>query len=206
MREFMKPQMFVSLLVAAASLMTGLSAMKISRQPAISKQTQESPNRTPAHELKPNHIFNEVIPLLLKKTSVPLRLPEYVPDTDDKETPLYGILEVGEPERYSIQLAWIKNCTGGNACHVGYIGGSKTPFPREHKPEVPVTLRGGIKGSFIDSDCGAHCDDASLDWVEGGYYYGISLKAGNKKTLIRMANSAIQAGAEQRRVGNPLTN
>jgi hypothetical protein len=80
---------------------------------------------------------------------------------------------------------------------VGYIGGSKTPFSHEHRPKVPVTLSGGIKGSFADFDCGAHCDDASLDWTEGGYYYGISLKAGDKKTLIRMANSAIQAGAEQ---------
>ena len=50
----------------------------------------------------------------------------------------------------------------------------------------------------IDFDCGAHCDDASLDWTEEGYYYGISLKAGDKKTLIRVANSAI-ADLRQRR-------
>jgi len=49
-----------------------------------------------------------MIPSLLRKTVVPLRLPQYVPNSDDKETPLYTILEVAEPERYSIQLAWIK--------------------------------------------------------------------------------------------------
>ena len=196
----MKPRILAPLLLAAGGLMTGLSAKKTTQQPAISKQTQESLNRTQAHDLKPNHIFEEMIPFLMKKTSVPLRLPEYVPDSDDKETPLYSILEVAEPERYSIQLAWIKDCTGGNACHVGYIGGSKTPFPPEPKREVPVTLSGGIKGSFTDSDCGAHCDDASLDWAEGDYYYGISLKAGDKKTLIRMANSAIQSAPNRGRV------
>jgi hypothetical protein len=188
--------MLASLLLAAASVKTGLWAMK-TMQPGSAKQTQASSKSAPAPELKPNHIFNEMLPVLRQKTSVPLRLPEYVPDSDDKETTLYSILEVAESERYSIQLAWIKDCTGGNACHVGYIGGSKTPFPPEDKPAVSVTLTGGIKGSFIESDCGAHCDDASLDWAEGGYYYGISLKAGDKKTLIRMANSAIHANPER---------
>ena len=100
----MKPRILAPLLLAAGGLMTGLSAMKTTQQPAISKQTQESLNRTQAHDLKPNHIFEEMIPLLMKKTSVPLRLPEYVPDSDDKETPLYSILEVAEPERYSISM------------------------------------------------------------------------------------------------------
>jgi len=195
----MKPRMLISLLLVVTS--SGLWAMKMIQQPSPAKQTQGSSNSIPAHEPKPNHIFNEMLPLLVKKTSVPPRLPEYVPDSDDKETPLYSILEVAEPERYSIQLAWIKDCAGGNACHVGYIGGSKTPFPPEDKPKVPVTLTGGIKASFTDSDCGAHCDDASIEWAEGAYYYGISLKEGDKKTLIRMANSAIQVAAEQSRSG-----
>jgi len=196
----MKPQTLAALLLATASLETGLWAIDTIRQHCLAEQTQgPSKSSGPGHELKSNHIFDEIIPSLLKKTSVPLRLPEYVPDSDDKETILYSILEVAEPERYSIQLAWIKDCAGGNACHVGYIGGSKTPFPPEHKAAVHVTLSGGIKGSFVDSDCGAHCDDASLDWAQGGYYYGISLKGGDKKTLIRMANSAIIAGDPSKR-------
>jgi hypothetical protein len=100
----MKPLILASFLLAAGGLMTGLSATKTTGQLAISKQTQESPNRTQAHDLKPNHIFEDMIPLLMKKTSVPLRLPEYVLDSDDNETPLYGILEVAEPERYSISM------------------------------------------------------------------------------------------------------
>jgi hypothetical protein len=187
----MKPRTLASLLLAAASLETGLWTTKTIEQPAFAKDTQGSSKSAPAHEPKPNHIFGELLPLLFRKTLVPLRLPEYIPYSNDKASPLYSILEVAEPEGYSIQLAWIKDCNGGNACHVGYVGGTKIPPPASDRPEVPVTLTGGIRGSFVDFDCGAHCDDASLYWTEGGYYYGISLKSGDKKTLLRMANSAI---------------
>jgi hypothetical protein len=189
----MKFRTLASLLLAAASLETGFWVAKATEQPARVEEPQGSSKTAAARESKPNKIFSKIVPLLLRKTLVPLRLPEYVPYTDDKETPLYSILEVAEPDRYSIQLAWIKDCKGGNACHVGYIGASKTPPPPSDKPEVLVNLGSGITGSFVDFDCGAHCDDASFNWTDGGYYYGISLKAGKKETLIRMAKSAIRS-------------
>ena len=166
------------------------------KQPGSADVRQGSSKDTSAHE--PNHIFKEMIPLLLKKTLVPIRLPEYVPYSNDKENPLYGILKVAESDGYSIQLAWTKDCEGGNACHVGYVGGSKIPSSTpSDKSVIPVILTGGIKGSFVDFDCGAHCDDASLNWTEGNYHYEISLKAGDRKTLGRMADSAILGAAER---------
>jgi len=155
------------------------------------EENQAAPQSAPDDESKPDRIFKEIIPLLLQKTGVPLRLPAYVPDSNDKEHPLYAMVLVADQDHYAIQLAWRPDCEGGNACHVGYIDGSKTAPPHPDKDAAPVTLLGGIKGSFVGFDCGAHCDDASLDWSEGGFYYGISLRAGDKKTLVRMANSAI---------------
>jgi len=192
----MRSPMLTSILLAFVSLEAALYATA-GRQPCRANGTQKPAETAPAHAPKPNHIFTQIVPLLLQKTSVPLRLPEYVPYSDDKEATLYGILKVAEPERYSIELAWLQDCDGGNVCHVGYVGASKTPFPSEHKRQVPVSLTGGIKGLFTDFDCGAHCDDASLDWKEGDYYYGISLKAADKNTLVRMANSAIGGVAHE---------
>jgi hypothetical protein len=181
---------FVSLLLTIAFLEIGLSATRSIARSAIVTEPQNSSTNVPATELKPNRIFKEILPLLLRKTRVPVRLPEYIPNSDDEG--LYAILEVAEPDAYSIQLAWVKDCEGGNACHVGYIGGSKTRPQPSDKPEVPIVLTGGIKGSFVDFDCGAHCDDASLNWSEGGFYYEVSLKASDKETLMRMANTAIR--------------
>jgi len=144
-------------------------------------------------------IFGDVTPALLQKTRVPLRLPSYIPGSGDKEQPLYAILEVSESSRYEIQLAWDKNCLGGNACREGTIAGSVDPPVEEHRPRVPVTLKGGIRGYFIDTECGAHCDDSSVGWRQGGYYYSISVKAERKTTLIRMANSAIADARNQNR-------
>jgi hypothetical protein len=201
----MRSPILISTLLAFVSLEAALYATA-GRQPYRANGTQRTAETAPAHVPKPNHIFSQIVPLLLQKTSVPLRLPEYVPYSDDKETKLYSILKVAEPERYSIELTWLQDCDGGNACHVGYVGASKTPFPSERKRRVPVSLAGGIGGFFVGFDCGAHCDDASLDWKEGDYYYGISLKAADKNTLVRMANSAIEGAAHGNPEKGPITN
>ena len=189
----LKRRTSVSILLAATSIGSGLWATKSIANAGLTDRSQGS-SKNAATPSKPNIIFNEMIPQLLQKTRVPLRLPQYVPYTDEKG--LYAILEVAQPDAYSIQLAWAKDCEGGNACHVGYIGGSKTRSQPGDRPEVPVSLTGGIKGSFVGFDCGAHCDDASISWNEGEFYYEISLKAGDKETLIRMVNTAIRVSTK----------
>jgi hypothetical protein len=144
-------------------------------------------------------VFGDVRPVLQQKTRVPLRLPSYISSSGDKEVTLYAILEVAELSRYEIQLAWDKNCLGGNACHEGTIGGSTDPLVEQNRPKVPVTLKGGIRGYFIDTECGAHCGDSSISWKQGRYYYSIGIKAERKTTLIKMANSAIADAREQNR-------
>jgi len=38
-----------------------------------------------------------------------------------------------------------------------------------------------------------HCDDAAVGWAEGRYHYSMSLKAGKREMLLKMANSAIES-------------
>jgi len=121
-----KFQTLASLLLTVTGLEIGFWTRTSIAQLATTDEQQDSPKSVQAPEFKPNTIFKEIDPLLLRKTRVPLRLPEYVPYNGDKENPLYAILEVAQPNAYSIQLAWVKDCEGGNACHVGNIGGSKT--------------------------------------------------------------------------------
>jgi len=197
MKYAVKYALMAGLLVSAPGLKSSPRTPTASQDASPSKKTQTPNTSSGVPHVGPNVAFNTIIPALGQKTLVPLRLPEYLPFSNDKETPLYVLLESAEPDRYSIQFAGTDDCEGGNACHFGYIGGSKTPFPKDGRRRVSVALSGGIKGSFANFDCGAHCDDASIEWSEGGYYYSIDLKAGDKKTLVRMANSAIQSRVKE---------
>lgn len=43
----------------------------------------------------------------------------------------------------------------------------------------------------MDFTCGANCSDATLTWRQQGVQYVVGLKAGDRTSLIKMANSAI---------------
>jgi hypothetical protein len=101
-KKMLQRRTIACLFHVAASLEIGLWATKSIAQPAFAVESQGSPKNVPEPELKPNSIFKEIAPLLRLKTRVPIRLPEYVPYSGDKETPLHGILEVAEPDAYSI--------------------------------------------------------------------------------------------------------
>ena len=164
-----------------------------SNQAGTAAQRKSSGRNEGGNPKDVSSLFRKVQSDLLGKTSVPLRLPTYVPDAGDKENPLYTNLIEANAESYRIELGWVEGCLGGNACHYGAISGG-TKAPEEDGAKIPVALRGGVKGYFVDFACGAHCGDAVVGWSENGYHYSIALKAGKKQELIKMANSALAAG------------
>jgi hypothetical protein len=169
-----------------ACLIHGFSASDVMGQAA---------NNPVSHDTSGDDPLESVRSVLLQKIRIPLRLPKFLPDSGDKEHPIFAILESENPSSYEIQLAWTNDCNGGNSCHYGTIRGSKVPLTEnEGRRKVPVRLRGGIKGYFVDTTCGAHCDDSTVGWIEGGYYYSVSLKAEKMEVLVRVANSAIANG------------
>jgi len=161
--------------------------------PTVRQTTKNDMEVTPANE---QDVFELVKPLLLQKTVVPLRLPSFVPFGEEK-SPVYAIIRSAGKSGYDIELGWTKDCTGGNACHYGTARGSSSKLPENDGPRVAVMLGHGIEGYFIDFTCNAHCDDAAVGWAENGFHYSISLKAGKKETLIKMANSAIESHHKQ---------
>jgi hypothetical protein len=156
----------------------------------LSDEARKIPNGTP--QSQPG-LFDKVQSDLRIKTHVPLRFPTYIPDLGDKANPIYAEVREANPGKYEIELGWIENCDGGNACHYGNVRGSSNPIVEEKRTKLPILLDFKVEGYFINFRCGAHCDDATIGWSEDGYYYSISLKAGKKSELIRMANSAILA-------------
>lgn len=166
-------------------------------QPSITPSIQPSVTSSVvpiAKSPKPNPIFRTIFPALKYQTKILILLPEYVPET---ETPnqVFAILEKSTPKHYQIMLAFAEDCRGGNACRMGSISGEEgIPKTTSIEPEI-VNLSENIKAYFIPSKCGANCSDATLIWSQGEYFYTVAIKAGNKDTLIKIANSAIANGS-----------
>jgi hypothetical protein len=146
-------------------------------------------------------VFQEVEPALRRESNVPPKLPRFLPFMD-KAHPIHAVVQSATTSDYSILIANALPCEGANWCLYGTARGSTKPIGREGKAgkAVPVLLQGGIKASFFDSECDTYCSQAYVDWQENGYYYSIGIKGPNpmRKTLIKVANSAIEASAKQR--------
>jgi hypothetical protein len=54
-----------------------------------------------------------------------------------------------------------------------------------------VTLTNDIEGYFIESVCGASCDDAKVFWIYSGFQYMVGLKGGRQTDVLNLANATI---------------
>lgn len=149
-----------------------------------------SPVKISQTQSQPNPIFSSILPVVKAKTKVPVRLPAYIPESDEPN-PIYALVETVTPSQYKIMLAFTEDCSGGNACRLGGI------FAETITPKTPpitgktVVLANGITGYFVDATCGANCSDATLSWEQNSGRYTVAIKAGEIRNLVKMANSAI---------------
>jgi hypothetical protein len=132
------------------------------------------------------------------ETGIPVAVPE-VALTAGEPSPLYATLLTVADGMYEINLGYVPECTGGNACSWGNLAGKRddgkltgTPnFPYDLKEAKGIALAGGVQGYFIESRCGANCDDAKVFWIQNGVQYMVGIKAGSEPQAVEMANSAI---------------
>jgi hypothetical protein len=161
-----------------------------------------------------SRIFDPIRPQL-KKQKVPVKLPTYIPVLGKQfgnaaNQPIYATISGQTKPGYSIVLGYSQGCSGGNACRYGTVTGQPKPrqsiektyafirdpqFKGRKSPEAmaPVRLASGLQGWFIPWTCGVNCADAEVVWDQGAYRYLVSVKQGDKASLVQMANSAIGA-------------
>jgi hypothetical protein len=137
-----------------------------------------------------NPIFRSILPKLTQKTQIHILLPQFIPESGG-ENPLYAILETAIPNKYEIMLGFSPECTGGNACRLGSVAAEAVTKTTPRLKGKPVALARNIKGYFEDYKCGANCSDATITWRQKSVQYTVGLKAGDRPTLVKMANSAI---------------
>lgn len=159
------------------------------------------PARTPRRPAEPTAatgVASELRPLLVKlrRSGVPVLLPDDLP-ASVREDRLY--VDGGPSEGgYDVTLALAADCGGANACTVGSFSARRGGELVEELERVE--LANGVRGSYKGLTCGASCSPAMIEWVSGGVLYTIQLKlnaggdAGDRREMIRLANSSITAG------------
>ncbi|MFM9263898.1 hypothetical protein [Tychonema sp. BBK16] len=134
---------------------------------------------------------NEILPKLKGKTQVPI----FIPSILASEKLYYQI--TAKADSYTISMEYTADCRGAGACSFGEIraqkgGAFSTKMEGVTKTLKNVQLAGGMKGVFHNG-CGAYCT-ASVEWKAQGVLYTVAIKNGGEADVIKIANSAIQAG------------
>ncbi|AFY31529.1 hypothetical protein [Calothrix sp. PCC 7507] len=173
------------MLLASASSWHNSAIASINSQSQLIAQGGVSTNNAKQHA-----VFKPILPKLKQKTQIPIILPKLIPGVE-REDPLYAILENATPKKYEILLGFSPDCTGGTACRLGIVTAEAVTSKTPRLTGKTVSLAKGITGYFVDFSCGANCSDATLTWRQKGVQYAVGLKAGDRTSLIKMANSAI---------------
>ena len=101
----------------------------------------------------------------------------------------------GRAGSYRFEIGAVRDCGTATACHVAGFRARRGAEPSNGRK---VTLRGGRRGYFRPTRCGASCAEPSIEWVRRGVLYTIEARLGTQSTerriLIRLANSAIANG------------
>jgi len=135
----------------------------------------------------------------LESTGVPLMLPSDFP-IEEGLPPIHPYVYTAEPGEYEMSLDFGADCQGAGACHYGSLTGKKVDsnepvgthnFEFDAERAQKVTLTNDIEGYFIESVCGANCDDAKVFWIYNGFQYMVGVKAGRQSDVLNLANATI---------------
>ncbi|WP_138504376.1 hypothetical protein [Nostoc sp. PA-18-2419] len=140
--------------------------------------------------IQSHQVFKSILPKLKQKTQIKILLPKFIPESNG-ENPIYAIIETASPKKYDILIGFSPDCNGGTACRLGVLSAEAVTRKTPRLTGKPVSLAKGITGYFVDFSCGANCSDATLTWRQQGVQYTVGLKAGDRTSLMKMANSAI---------------
>ncbi|MEH2161309.1 MAG: hypothetical protein V7K38_09715 [Nostoc sp.] len=175
--------------VCGVFLLVSISSFHNSAIANINNQSQLIAQQS---KIQPHPVFKSILPKLNQKTQIRILLPKFIPESDG-ENPIYANIETATPKNYEILLAFTPDCYGASACRLGAVTAEAVTHKTPRLTGKRVSLAKGFTGYFVDFTCGAGCSDATLTWRQQGVQYVVGLKAGDRTSLIKMANSAINS-------------
>jgi hypothetical protein len=144
------------------------------------------------HAIDVPRTFAPLLPAVKARTELTVLLPATMPA---EQAVLYPSAGAGR-RHYSLELGAIPDCGSATACFEADFRARAKGRPFGTRS---VRLAKGRHGRFQPLSCGASCSPPSISWRERGALYAIQANVGTRRTerriLVRMANSAIRAGA-----------
>jgi hypothetical protein len=142
-------------------------------------------------------VFRKVLPIISRESKIPPMLPGILPGVNSSH-PVYALSPIVGKNGYQVTLVTELPCEGQHQCLYGIVrGGESSSMDSDADSEAKrtrVKLHDGVLGWITDAECGAYCDQSTIEWMLNGRYYSISLNAGTDSDLIAAANSAIKGG------------
>jgi len=132
-------------------------------------------------------LFRRQLERIDPRTTVPILLPQTMPDKFGHYFPAGSASE----RRWHLELGGAPGCNGATACFIADFRGRDGGRP---SGSIKIDFARGRTGRYEPIRCGASCSPPSISWRERGSTYTIATKAGGRRTLVRMANSAIRHG------------
>ncbi len=177
-------------LATSACLLTALVPASVVF--GVSKSPARQPEAQQLAQAGTPVAVNEILSKLKGKTQVPI----FIPSSISASQKLY-YQSTAKVDGYTISMDYTADCRGAGACSFGEIrvqkgGDFSTKMEGVTKTLKNVQLAGGVKGVFHNG-CGAYCT-ASVEWKSQGVLYIVAIKNGAEADVIKIANSAIQAG------------
>jgi hypothetical protein len=173
--------------------LTNLALIGFTLMPAAISVTVLMPSAIAQEQKSVAPLLQEVLPQLRQLTRLPILLPSELPPETEQ---LYVEGSASELS-YDIEIAYDAPDCSGSACMVGSFSASTESFGLDGNP---ITLANGIRGYYLERTC-LNCGDSSLSWEQNGVSYLIRYNVPGQTSkewlegMMRMANSAIQAGS-----------
>ncbi|UIE40365.1 hypothetical protein KIK02_04405 [Leptodesmis sichuanensis A121] len=178
--------------------------------PIFQPIVEQLQHQTPIPVVLPTNIPTEA--LMPNSTGKPQAYIKVPITPEGKFQQVFAHIIEAQQNRYEISLDATSTCRGQDSCSFGLLSGQllhqgdpsiqaeyafeQSPDfrPTERSPEAmrTVALARGITGYFVPFICGANCDTSKVIWEQNGYRYKVGIRYASKKTVVGVANSAIQ--------------
>lgn len=135
-------------------------------------------------------VFAEIEERLTTEVGVPVRLPATLDVFD--ETSVSANLNAVDANGYVVQVGEGPDCNGSSTCQILTFTARASNQANPTLPEgTPVPLPNDLSGVYIDSSCGADCNNAFIVWVQDGVRYSVGSRVASGPAVLDLAWQSI---------------